>query len=120
MESPQEGQIRQGDMGEIGGFMTRKKTLKLWQIWHVDFSRPGSRRTDGDRRCYQIIARLVRDGKNYWVAVDTTAHPPMWACFAVFDDYGREVEPDKAMSRVVSRRCLHRCFYKTHSLQEDL
>jgi hypothetical protein len=99
--------------------MARKKRLKIWQIWHVECARPASRRTDGDRRCYQIIARLVREGKNYWVAVDTTADPPMWACFAVFDDYGREVEPDKAMSRVLSRRCLHKCFFKTHSLQEN-
>ena len=97
--------------------MARKKRLKIWQIWHVERARPASRRTDGDRRCYQIIARRVREGKNYWVAVDTTADPPMWPCFAVFDDYGREVEPDKAMSRVLSRRCLHRCFFKTDSLQ---
>ena len=97
--------------------MARKKRLKIWQIWHVEFARRASRRTDG---CYQIIARLVREGKNYWVAVNTAADPPTWACFAVFDDYGREVEPDKAMSRVLSRRCLHRCFYKSHSLQEDL
>ena len=97
--------------------MARKKRLKIWQIWHVEFVRRASLRTDG---CYQIIARLVREGKNYWVAVNTAADPPMWACFAVFDDYGREVEPDKAMSRVLSQRCLHRCFYKTHSLQEDL
>jgi diadenosine tetraphosphate (Ap4A) HIT family hydrolase len=97
--------------------MARKKRLKIWQIWHVECARPASRRTNGDRRCYQIIARLVREGKNYWVAVDTTADPPMWACFAVFDDYGREVEPDKAMSRVLSRRCLHKCFFKTRSLQ---
>ena len=100
--------------------MARKKRLKIWQIWHVEFARPASRRTDGDRRCYQIIARLVREGKNYWVAVDTTADPPMWACFAVFDDYGREVEPDKANSRVLSTRCMHKCFFKTHSLQSNM
>ena len=100
--------------------MARKKKLKLWQIWHVESAQPASRRTDGSHPCYQIIARLVREGKNYWVAVNTTADPPMRASFAVFDDYGREVEPDKAMSRVLSKRCLHRCFYKTHSLQGNL
>ena len=100
--------------------MARKKTLKISQIWHVEFARPRSRRTDGDHRCYQIIARLVREGKNYWVAVDTTADPPMWACFAVFDDYGREAAPGKAMSRVLSRRCLHKCFFKTHGLQFNM
>ena len=120
MEIRQESQIRQGDLGETGGSMARKKRLKIWQIWHVESARPASLRTEGVRGCYQIIARLVREGKNYWVAVNTAADPPMWACFAVFDDYGREVEPDKAMSRVLSQRCLHRCFYKTHSLQEDL
>ena len=119
MESPQERQIRQGDLGEIGGAMARKKRLKIWQIWHVEFARPASRRTEGVHGCYQIVARLVREEKNYWVAVNTAADPPTWACFAVFDDYGREIEPDKAMSRVLSRRCLHRCFYKSHSLQED-
>lgn len=119
MESPQEGQIRQGELGEIGRSMAQKKVLKLWQIWHVQFKRRRSRRTDGDRRCYQIIARLVRGEKNYWVAVDTTVDPPMWASFAVFDDYGREVEPDKSVSRVLSKRCLHKCFFKTRSLQED-
>src|SRR3989304_5208007 len=61
--------------------MARKKSLKIWQIWHVEFARPRSRRTDGDHRCYQIIARLVRGEKNYWVGVDTTADPPMWASF---------------------------------------
>ncbi len=100
--------------------MARKKTLKIWQIWHVGFTRQGSRRRDADHRCYQIIARLVREGKNHWVAVDTTANPPMWASFAVFDDYGREVEPDKAKSRVLSKRCLHKCFFKTRSLQEHV
>jgi len=100
--------------------MARKKTLKIWQIWHVDFKRAATRRTDGDRRCYQIVARLVRGGKNHWVAVDTTTNPPTWASFAVFDDYGREVEPDKARSRVLSKRCLHKCFFKTRSLQESL
>jgi diadenosine tetraphosphate (Ap4A) HIT family hydrolase len=100
--------------------MARKKRLKVWQIWHVEFARPRSRRTDGDHRCYQIIARLVRGEKNYWVGVDTTADPPMWACFAVFDDYGREVEPDKAKSRVLSKRCLHKCFFKTHGLQFNM
>jgi hypothetical protein len=100
--------------------MTRKKTLKIWQIWHVEFARPASRRSDGDRRCYQIIARLVRREKNYWVGVDTTADPPMWASFAVFDDYGREVEPDKAVSRLLSKRCLHKCFFKTHNPQINM
>jgi hypothetical protein len=100
--------------------MARKKRLKIWQIWHVEFARPGSRRTDGDRRCYQIIARLVREGKNYWVAVDTRADPPKWASFAVFDDYGREVEPGKAKSRALSRRCLHKCFFKTLNPQINM
>ena len=100
--------------------MTRKKRLKIWQIWHVEFARPASRRTDGDRRCYQIIARLVRGEKNYWVGVDTTANPPMRSCFAVFDDYGREVEPNKAKSRVLSKRCLHKCFFKTHNPQINM
>jgi hypothetical protein len=98
----------------------RKKRLKVWQIWHVESARRASRGTDGSHPCYQIIARLVREGKNYWVAVNTTADPPMWACFAVFDDYGREVEPHKAEPRVLSRRCLHRCFYKTRNLQADV
>ena len=120
VESPQERQIRQDDLGEIGRSMAGKKRLKIWQIWHVEFAQPASLITDGVHRCYQIIARLVREGKNYWVAVNTAADPPMWACFAVFDDYGREVEPDKAMSRVLSRRCMHACFYKSHSLQGDL
>ncbi len=100
--------------------MTRKKSLKLWQIWHVELARPASRRTQGNRHCYQIINRLVREGKNYWVAVDTTAYPPMWESFAVFDDYGREVEPKKAMSRVLSKRCLHKCFFKIHNPQIDM
>jgi hypothetical protein len=101
--------------------MLRKKRLETSQIWHVEFARPGSRRTDdGNRRCYQIIARLVRQGKNHWVAVDTTANPPMWASFAVFDDYGREVEPKKTVERALSKRCLHKCFFKKHSLQEKL
>jgi hypothetical protein len=99
--------------------MVRKKSLKLWQIWHVEFKRRKSRRAGGDRRCYQIIARLDRGEKQYWVAVDTTANPPMWASFAVFDDYGREVEPDKAVSRLLSKRCLHKCFFKEHSLKEN-
>jgi hypothetical protein len=121
VESPQERQIRQGDVAEIGGFMARKKKLKISQIWHVEFTRPGSHRTDdGDRHCYQIIARLVRGGKNHWVAVDTTADPPMWASFAVFDDYGREVEPDKAKSRLLLRRCLHKCFFKTRNPQINM
>ncbi len=97
--------------------MARKKSLKISQVWHVERERSGSRRTDGDRRCYEIIARLVREGKNYWVGLDTTADPPMWASFAVFDDQGREVKPGKTVSRVLSRRCLQRCFYKTHRLQ---
>ena len=93
--------------------MVRKKKLKVWQIWHVEIARPRSRRTDDDRRCYQIIASLARGGKSYWVAADTTADPPMPASFAVFDDYGREVAPDKAKSRVLSTQCLHKCFFKT-------
>lgn len=97
--------------------MTRKKRLKIWQIWHVELEPATSHRSDDDRRCYQIIARLVRDEKNYWVAVDTTARPPTWACFAVFDDYGREVEPVKAKSRVLAKRCLHRCRFKAHDPQ---
>jgi len=100
--------------------MARKKRLKIWQIWHVELTRPASRRTDGDRRCYQIIARLIREGKNYWVAVDTTADPPRSASFAVFDDYGREVKPDKAVSRLLSKRCLHKCFFKTNNLQSNM
>jgi hypothetical protein len=100
--------------------MARKKSLKAWQIWHVEFKRRASRRSDGDHRCYQIIARLVRGEKNYWVAVDTTTDPPMWASFAVFDDYGREVEPDKAVSRALSKRCLHKCFFKTRNPQINM
>ena len=100
--------------------MARKKILKISQIWHVEFARTRSRRSDGDRRCYQIIARLVRAGKNHWVAVDTTTNPPTWASFAVFDDYGLEVEPPKARSRVLSKRCMHKCFFKTRSLQENM
>ncbi len=100
--------------------MTRKKTLKISQIWHVDVTRPASRRTDNDRRCYQIVARLIRAGKNHWVAVDTTADPPTWASFAVFDDYGREVDPAKRKSRVLSQRCMHKCFFKTRSLEENV
>lgn len=100
--------------------MLRKKRLKLWQIWHVDSIRPNSRRTENGRHCYQIVACLVRDGKNYWVAVDTTAYPPKWASFAVFDDYGREVEPSKRLSRVLSKRCLHKCFFKTRNPQIDM
>jgi hypothetical protein len=100
--------------------MERKKRLELWQIWHVEFQRPRSRRTDDDHRCYQLIARLDRRGKNYWVGVDTTANPPMWASFAVFDDFGREVEPDKAVSRSLSKRCMHKCFFKTRSLEENM
>jgi len=100
--------------------MARKKSLKLWQIWHVEFKRRASRRSDGDHRCYQIIARLVRGEKNYWVAVDTTADPPMWASFAVFDDYGREVAPEKTVSRALSRRCLHKCFFKTRNPQINM
>jgi hypothetical protein len=97
--------------------MARKKSLNVSQIWHVEVARPASRRADGDRHCYQIIARLVRERKNYWVAVDTRAEPPKWASFAVFDDYGREVEPMKARSRVLSHRCLHKCFFKSRNLQ---
>jgi hypothetical protein len=100
------------------GFMVRKKNLELWQIWHVDFKRRGSHRADGDHRCYQIISRLVRGEKNYWVAVDTTANPPRWASFVVFDDYGREVEPGKAVSRSLSKRCLHKCLFKLRNLRE--
>jgi hypothetical protein len=97
--------------------MARKKRLEPWQIWHVDFARPGSRRTDDDRRCYQIISKLVRGGKNYWVGLDTTANPPMWASFAVFDDYGREVEPKKTVARALSKRCMHKCFFKKRNPQ---
>jgi hypothetical protein len=100
--------------------MARKKQLEISQIWHVEVARRASRRTDGDGHCYQIIARLVREGKNHWVAVDTTANPPMWASFAVFDDYGREVEPDKSVSRALSKRCMHKCFFKKHSLRENM
>ena len=98
--------------------MARKKRLEISQIWHVEVARRASRRTDGNGHCYQIIARLVREGKNHWVAVDTTANPPMWASFAVFDDYGREVEPDKDASGLLSRRCLEKCFYKEQILRE--
>jgi hypothetical protein len=100
--------------------MARKKRLEICQIWHVDFARPRSRRADEDRRCYQIVAQLVRTGKNYWVAVDTRADPPMWASFAVFDDYGREVEPDKAVSRMLSKRCMHKCFFKARNPQMNI
>lgn len=100
--------------------MARKKRLKLWQIWNVEVARRTLRRTDGDLRCYQIIARLVREGKNYWVAIDTTADPPKRTSFAVFDDNGCEVEPDKAVSRVLSRRCLHKCFFKTRNPQFNM
>jgi hypothetical protein len=117
---PKRGKARHGDPREREGSMLRKKRLETSQIWHVEFKRPRSRRTDGDRRCYQIIASLIRGGKNHWVAVDTTANPPTWASFAVFDDYGREVEPKKAVSRLLSKRCLHKCFFKTRSLQENM
>jgi hypothetical protein len=100
--------------------MARKKRLELWQIWHVNFARPRSRRSDDDRRCYQIISRLVRGGKNYWVGLDTTANPPMWMSFAVFDDYGREVEPDRAVSRTLSKRCMHKCFFKLRNLPDNM
>lgn len=113
-------QVREGDLVEIGRLMVRKKTLKLWQIWHVDFKRAATRRSDDHRPCYQIIARLVRGGKNHWVAVDTTANPPTWASFAVFDDYGREVEPAKTLSRALSKRCMHKCFFKTRSVEENM
>ena len=102
------------------GSMARKKRLKLWQIWHVKLARPASRRSDGDHRCYQIIAPLVRGEKSYWVGLDTTADPPMWASFAVFDDYGREVGPRKRRSRVLSKRCLHKCFFKTRNPQINI
>lgn len=97
--------------------MPRKKSLNISQIWHVEVARLASRRADGDRHCYQIIARLVRERKNYWVAVDTRADPPMRTSFVVFDDYGREVKPGKAKSRVLSKRCLLKCFFKTRNLQ---
>ncbi len=100
--------------------MARKKRLEISQIWHVEVAQSKSRRTDGDHRCYQIIARLVRAGKNHWVAVDTTANPPTWASFAVFDDYGREVEPPKTKSRALSKRCLHQCLFKARSRQENV
>jgi hypothetical protein len=70
--------------------------LNISQIWHVEVARSASGRADGDRHCYQIIARLVRERKNYWVAVDTRAVPPMRTSFVVFDDYGLEVEPGKS------------------------
>jgi hypothetical protein len=97
--------------------MARKKKLELWQIWHVEIARPASRREDSDRHCYQIIARLVRERKNFWVAVDTRADPPMRTSFVVFDDYGREVEPGKAKSRLLSKRCSQKCFFKSRNLQ---
>jgi hypothetical protein len=100
--------------------MARKKSLEISQIWHVEFARRGSRHNNGDHRCYQIISRLVRAGKNYWVGVDTTADPPMWASFAVFDDYGREVEPNKSVSRALSKRCMHKCFFKTRNPQINI
>ncbi len=80
-------------------------------------ARPASRHADRDRHCYQIIARLIRERKNYWVAVDTRADPPMGSSFVVFDDYGLEVEPGKAKARVLSKRCLQKCFFKTQNLQ---
>ena len=97
--------------------MPRKKSLNISQIWHVEVARPASRRADGDRHCYQIIARLVRERKNFWVAVDTRVDPPMRTSFVVFDDYGREVEPMKARSRVLSKRCSQKCFFKSRNLQ---
>lgn len=100
--------------------MLRKKRLKVWQIWHVELKRLASRRTDDDHRCYQIIAHLDRGEKNYWVGVDTTANPPMWASFAVFDDYGREVEPDNGVSRLLAKQCLHKCFFKTRNPQINM
>ena len=97
--------------------MPRKKSLNISQIWHVEVARRASRRADGDRRCYQIIARLVRERKNYWVAVDTRADPPMRTSFVGFDDYGREVKASKAKSRVLAHRCLHKCFFKMRNPQ---
>ena len=97
--------------------MARKKSLNISQIWHVEVARPASHRSEGDRHCYQIIARLVRGKENYWVAVDTRADPPMRTSFVVFDDYGREVKPRKAKSRVLAHRCLHKCFFKARNLQ---
>jgi hypothetical protein len=97
--------------------MPRTKSFNISQIWHVEVARPTSRRADGDRHCYQLIAHLVRERKNFWVAVDTRADPPRRTSFVVFDDYGLEVEPGKTKSRVLSRRCLHQCFFKTQSLQ---
>ena len=98
--------------------MPRKKSLNISQIWHVEVAQPASRRADGDRHCYQIIARLVRERKNYWVAVDTRADPPMRTSFVVFDDYGSEVGPAKTVSKVLSKRCMHRCFFKSRNLQK--
>ena len=97
--------------------MPRKKSLNISQIWHVEVARPASRRADGDRHCYQIIARLVRERKNYWIAVDTRADPPMQTSFVVFDDYGLEVEPGKAKSRALSKQCSQKCFFKSRNLQ---
>jgi hypothetical protein len=99
--------------------MARKKSLDISQIWHVEVARPASRRSDGDRHCFQIIARLVRERKNYWVAVDTRAEPPMRTSFVVFDDFGCEVKPTKAKLRVLSKRCMHKCFFKARNLQEE-
>lgn len=98
--------------------MARKKRLKIGQIWNVEYAQPAALRTDGDSRCYQLIARLVREGKNCWVAVTTAPDSPTAASFAVFDDYGREVEPDKDASGLLSRRCLEKCFYKEQILRE--
>ncbi len=111
------GKSGKAPLREIERTMPRKKSLEISQIWHVEVKRRTSRPTDGDRHCYQIIARLVRERKNYWVAVDTRADPPMRASFVVFDDYGREVEPAKAKSRGLSKRCLHKCFFKTRNPQ---
>lgn len=98
--------------------MARKKGLQISQIWNVERARSQTPHHDGDNACYQIIARLVREKNNYFIAVNTTADPPTAAAFAVFDDYGREVRHGKGPSRVLSRRCLEKCFYKEKILQE--
>jgi diadenosine tetraphosphate (Ap4A) HIT family hydrolase len=98
--------------------MASKKTVKLWQIWNVEFARPTVGREEGENGCYQIIAKLVREKKNYWIAVTTMAGPPAPASFAVFDDYGREVEPRNGRPRILSKRCLEKCFYKERIIQE--
>jgi diadenosine tetraphosphate (Ap4A) HIT family hydrolase len=95
--------------------MPRNKSVKIGQIWNVEYARPATLHNNGDRLCYEIIARLVREKKNYWVAVSTAAHPPTAASFALFDDSGREFKPNKGKSRALSEQCLEDCFYKRRS-----